>query len=579
MIVGIDLGTSTSEIAYINAGGQPEPIPNHLGSIITPSVVYINEQNKPLVGLEAREKLLLEPQNTFMEVKRMMGQDKVLTARGKEYTPVQLSSYILRYLADCAEAHLKEKIDRAVITVPAYFTDRQRRDTILAGEMAGLKVERIINEPTAAALDYGVSHLEDCENILVYDFGGGTLDVTVLELFEGVADVKSSCGNNTLGGKDFDEALISSFIRQIEKDARVNVSNDARVCSRLKDAAENCKIALSDQDTYDIDLPFLFTKQNKQPAGFFRTLSREDFEDLIRDKIESTSSQINTALTDAGLTSADLDLVLLVGGSTKIPLVSRYITELLNFESSRLVDPDMAVVRGAAIQAGIIEGVLDENAIVLTDICPYSLSTEVLDDPDPYMGITRCDILIRRNTTIPVTVSKIYVTAVDDQTSVEVSVYQGESSDPDENIFLNKFMLSGLPKAKAHKEKVRISFSYDLNGILAVTAESVSNRKSAGITINTAEAPKGEKGVKSIKTEADLSKWTESAYAARYRTVINRADKRMEKADPVSDETAADLKFSLDELKFALAEGNPDLDYMDRLKEDLLEAVKTYDRK
>jgi len=573
MIVGIDLGTSTSEIAYFNAQGQPEPIPNHLGSVVTPSVVYINERFEPIVGLEAREKLLLEPQNTFMEVKRMMGQDKTLTARGRQYSPAEMSSFILRYLVGCAEKHLNQKIDRAVITVPAYFSDRQRRETIQAGEMAGLKVERIINEPTAAALDYGVSHLDDCENILVYDFGGGTLDVTVLELFEGVADVKSSCGNNALGGKDFDEALIKYFIARIEKETRVNVSNNPRACSRLKDAAENCKIALSSQDTYEIDLPFLFTKQNNQPAGFFYTMTRGEFEGIIKDKVESTSEQINTALADAGLTPSDLDLVLLVGGSTKIPFVSRYITELVNFESSRLVDPDMAVVRGAAIQAGIIEGVLDENAIVLTDVCPYSLSTEVLEHPEPFLAFTRCDILIRRNTTIPVTVSKIYVTAHDDQTEVDVSVYQGESLVPKENIFLNKFMLSGIPKAKAHKEKIRVSFSYDLNGILAVTAEIVSTRVSAGITINTAEAPV------SRADERDPSKWTESPHAARYRMLINRAEKRLEKADVNADERAADMSGALNELKLALAGGNNDTDYLDDLKDELLEAVKAYDGK
>jgi len=573
MIVGIDLGTSTSEIAFINAEGLPEPIPNHLGSIVTPSVVYIDERHEPVIGLEAREKLMVEPQNTFFEIKRMMGQEKTLSARGNKYTPAQLSSFILRYLSDCAEKHLKQKVEQAVITVPAYFTDKQRRDTVKAGELAGLKVERIINEPTAAALDYGAAHLEDCEDILVYDLGGGTLDVTVLELFEGVADVKSSCGNNALGGKDFDEALINYFIKQIEKESRVNVSGNPRVRSRLKDAAENCKIALSSQDTYDIDLPFLFTKHNKQPGGFFHTVSREDFEGLIRDKIESTSTQINTALTDAGLKAEDLDLVLLVGGSTKIPMVSKFIGELLHFESRRLVDPDMAVVRGAAIQAGIIEGVLDENAIVLTDVCPYSLSTEVLDDPNPFFRLTKCDILIKRNTTIPVTVSKLYHTVADDQTDVDVRVYQGESTSPDENVFLNHFLLSGLPKAKAGKEKVRISFSYDLNGILAVTAESVSNRKSAGITINATDA----QVVIDDKDDIDVSKWIDSPLASKYRTIINRAEKRLQQSDP--DEFADDLDTALYNLKYELAEGSTDKEYLDELRYELLEVLKTYDRR
>ncbi|MDR1560345.1 MAG: Hsp70 family protein [Clostridiales bacterium] len=570
MIVGIDLGTSTSEIAYINKQSLPEPIPNHLGSTVTPSVVYINERHEPVVGLEAREKLLLEPENTFMEVKRMMGQDITLTARGKEYTPVQLSSFILRYLADCAETHLKQKIERAVITVPAYFTDRQRRDTVQAGELAGLKVERIINEPTAASLDYGAAHLTDCQNILVYDLGGGTLDVTVLELFEGVADVKSSCGNNALGGKDFDEALITDFINRIERDSKINLSANARVRSRLKDAAESCKIALSDQETYEIDLPFLYTKKNKQPAGFFRTVSRADFEGLIREKIESTSTQINTALTDAGLSPGELDLVLLVGGSTKIPMVSKYIGDVLNYESSRTVDPDMAVVRGAAIQGGIIEGLLDENAIVLTDVCPYSLSTDVLNIFSPFFRETKCDILIRRNTTIPVSVSKIYETASDYQTKVDVSVYQGESEEPEENIFLNKFVLSGLPSAKAGKEKIRVTFSYDLNGILLVTAESVSNQKSASITINTSEAPRAE-----APRPASV-KWEDSPLAAKYRKVITSAEKRLQTANK-GERATYELKFALNELKRELAAGSEDEEFLDELKDDLLEALNDYD--
>ncbi|MDR3239677.1 MAG: Hsp70 family protein, partial [Clostridiales bacterium] len=267
MIVGIDLGTSTSEIAYINQSNQPEVIPNHLGGLITPSVVYINENNEPVVGLEAKEKLLLEPENTFMEVKRLMGQNKTLTARGKDYTPVEISSFILRYLTGCAEKYLHETIDKVVITVPAYFTDAQRRDTLQAGEMAGLTVERIINEPTAAALDYGSGHLEDCKNILVYDLGGGTLDVTVLELFEGVVDVKSTCGNNELGGKDFDEALVHFLTRDIP-----DQSGNLRALSRLKTVAEACKIALSAEPSYDVALPFLYNDKGK-PAGLEKTVT------------------------------------------------------------------------------------------------------------------------------------------------------------------------------------------------------------------------------------------------------------------------------------------------------------------
>ena len=578
MIVGIDLGTSTSEIAYINEQGQPEPIPNHLGSVITPSAVHINEKHEPVVGLEAREKLLVDPENTFIEVKRLMGQGKTLKARGNEYTPVQISSFILRYLVDCAEAHLSQNIDRAVITVPAYFTDKQRRETIQAGETAGLKVERIINEPTAAALDYGVTHLKDCKNILVYDFGGGTLDVTVLELFEGVADVKSSCGNNTLGGKDFDEALISDFLKRIENESNTPVSKNHRVMSRLKDAAEMCKIALSTHDEYDIDLPFLYAKQNNLPGGFSHKVSKDDFEGLIRGKVESTTAQINTALSDAGLSSDDIDLVLLVGGSTKVPLVADFLSDSLNFDPMRLIDPDMAVVRGAAIQGAIIDGALkDDNVIVLTDVCPYSLSTDVLKSFDPFMGpVLECDILIGRNTTIPVTVGKIYHTVHDYQTSVEVKVYQGESEIPNENIFLNKFLLSGLPKARAGKEKVKIEFSYNLNGILDVSAESLSNRKKAGISINTVEI---SEDIDEPDIElADPADWTNSEHASRYRTIIKRAEKLVASASDDDDELLEELELMLHELKFELALGLSDKDDLDDIRDDLLEAIKAYGR-
>jgi len=578
MIVGIDLGTSTSEIAYINEQGQPEPIPNHLGSVITTSAVHINEKHEPIVGLEAREKLLVDPENTFIEVKRLMGQGKTLKARGNEYTPVQLSSFILRYLVDCAEAHLSQNIDRAVITVPAYFTDKQRRETILAGESAGLKVERIINEPTAAALDYGVTHLKDCKNILVYDFGGGTLDVTVLELFEGVADVKSSCGNNSLGGKDFDEALIADFLKRIESKGNTPVSKNHRAMSRLKDAAEKCKIELSSHDEYDIDLPFLYAKQNNLPAGFSHKVSKDDFESLIRGKVESTSSQINTALSDAGLSSDDIDLVLMVGGSTKVPLVADFLSDSLNFDPMRLIDPDMAVVRGAAIQGAIIDGALkDDNVIVLTDVCPYSLSTDVLKSFDPFMGpVLECDILIGRNTTIPVTVSKIYHTVHDYQTCVEVKVYQGESEIPDENIFLNKFLLSGLPKARAGKEKVKIEFSYNLNGILDVSAESMSNRKKAGISINTSEM---SEDIGEHDSElADPADWIKSQYAPRYRTIIKRAEKLVASASNDDIELLEELELMLHELKYELALGLSDKDDLDDIRDDLLEAIKAYGR-
>jgi len=540
MTVGIDFGTSTSEIAYIGDGGKPVLIPNHLGEFITPSVVYIAEDGTPVVGAEAKEKSLLEPENTFIEVKRLFGQDKTLSARGRDFTPADIASMIIKYLVDCAQNHLGQAVDSAVITVPAYFNDNQRKDVMAAGKSAGLYVERIINEPTAASLDYGIEHMRDCNYLLVYDLGGGTLDVTVLELFEGVVDVKSSCGNNALGGKDFDQAIMDYIVDSIRQRDRVDISHDPRAMMRVKLAAEQCKIGLSASEEYEIELPFLY-RRNNQPAGFAEKFTRAAFEDMIRDKICSTSQQIKTALFDAELSADDIDLTLLVGGSTRIPLVARFLGENFGFNPETLVDPDLAVVRGAAIQAGVLSGAISEDAIVLTDVCPYSLSTDVLAG-DFFDRAIRCDILIRRNTTLPATVSKAYCTCHDYQQSVTISAFQGEGLYPEDNYLLNKFHLSGIPRARAGKEQILVTFSYDLNGILTVSAEIASTGKSAGVTVNTLETGKN----------LDLSKWKDAEAAKKYRKLINKAD-RLVKVH--GEDKAEDLILAADELKKGIVLG------------------------
>ncbi|MCL2834575.1 MAG: Hsp70 family protein, partial [Treponema sp.] len=328
MKAGIDFGTSTSEIAYVSKDGKIIIVPNHLGEVITPSVVNIGADGTLLVGREAKEKALVEPENTFLEVKRLFGTNTELTAHGKVYSPVDAAAMIIRYLVDCAQKQSGQTIDSAVITVPAYFTDSQRKDVMAAGKAAGLEVERIINEPTAASLDYGIDHMRDCKYMLVYDLGGGTLDVTVLELFEGVVEVKSSCGNNALGGKDFDQAIMDHITGIIRKRDKVEISSDARAMMRIKMAAEQCKIALSSKTEYRIELPFLYSKnanpgnqsaQSSQnvpgsqlvPSGYSETISRITFESMIRDKVYSTEQQIKTALFDADLEAKDIDLTLL----------------------------------------------------------------------------------------------------------------------------------------------------------------------------------------------------------------------------------------------------------------------------
>ncbi|MDR0473335.1 MAG: Hsp70 family protein, partial [Treponema sp.] len=351
MKAGIDFGTSTSEIAYVDDNGKVVIIPNHLGELITPSVVYIAEDGRPVVGLEAKEKALVEPENTFLEVKRLFGHNAELQARDKVFSPVDVAAMIIRYLTDCAQKHTGQTVDSAVITVPAYFTDSQRKDVMAAGRAAGLEVERIINEPTAASLDYGIEHMRDCKYMLVYDLGGGTLDVTVLELFEGVVEVKSSCGNNALGGKDFDQAIMDHITAAIKKRGKADVSSDARAMMRIKIAAEQCKIALSGKTEYDIELPFLYSKDGN-PVGYSEKITRAAFESMIREKINSTAQQIKTALFDANLEAEEIGLTLLVGGSTRIPLVSQFLDETFGITPESAVDPDLAVVRGAAIQAG-----------------------------------------------------------------------------------------------------------------------------------------------------------------------------------------------------------------------------------
>jgi molecular chaperone DnaK len=518
-IVGIDLGTSTSEIACI-VEGVPKLLPNSQGKLVTPSVVHIGEDGSILVGQEAAEYLFTRPDCTFMEVKRLTGSGEKLRAHGKEYAPEEVQAMLLSYLVRCAESSLNEKIDRAVITVPAYFTDLQRRATAKAGELAGLRVERIINEPTAAALDYGLSNLKECKNVLVYDLGGGTLDVTVLELFEGVIDVKASSGNNRLGGKDFDEIIMARL---------ADPAGDERALMRLKKAAEDCKIALSSQDEFQVSLPFLLTGKDGKPVSVERTVRREEFEDWVAEKVNSTRQPMLDALADAKLGPRDLQVILLVGGSTRIPCVKKLVEDTLGAVPRSLVDPDLTVARGAAIQAGLIEGSVNNQDLILTDVCPYTLGTAPLQEG--LFGSQQIfDPLIPRNTTIPTEKVRVYTTAADYQTKVIIDVYQGESSDPDNNERLGEVQLTGIPPARQGKEQIEVTFGYDMNGILQVKASVVSTGKQVSAEISTT-------GVKA-KPLLDLSKWEQAEGARQFRPLIRKAEKLIasgkDKGDDIS---------------------------------------------
>ncbi|MDR2785219.1 MAG: Hsp70 family protein [Treponema sp.] len=552
-IVGIDLGTSTSEIGCV-VDGTPKIIPNSQGKLVTPSVVHIGEDGAILVGEEAAEYLFTRPECTFLEVKRLTGSSEKLKAHGKEYAPEEIQAMLLSYLVRCAETFLKEKIERAVITVPAYFTDVQRRATAKAGELAGLSVERIINEPTAAALDYGLSNLKECKNVLVYDLGGGTLDVTVLELFEGIIDVKASSGNNHLGGKDFDEIIMHHL---------VDPAGDERALMRLKKAAEDCKIALSTHDKYKISLPFLLTGKDGKPVSVEETVRREDFESWVSDKLVSAREPITSALADAKLTPPDLQVILLVGGSTRIPCIKQLVEKTLGAVPRSLVDPDLTVARGAAIQAGLIEGTINSEDLVLTDVCPYTLGTAPLQDG--LFGKRKVfDPLIPRNTTIPTEKATVYTTASDFQTEVVIDVYQGESSDPDNNERLGEVHLTGIPSSRKGKEQIEVSFGYDMNGILQVKASVVSTGRQVSAEISTT-------GIKA-KPLLDLSKWEQAEGARQFRPLIRKAEKLTNSGQDVG----GDINILIRQIKEALLLKNKE--QADDLREELLSMLNVLER-
>lgn len=515
-IIGIDFGTSTSEVALLEEG-NPVVIPNLLGEVITPSVVGISESNSMLVGKDARDQLLLRPEDTVIEVKRLMGSKERVSMGEKEYTPPEIASYILKHLKESAQSYLGEEITRAVITVPAYFTDEQRRATVEAGKLAGLKVERIINEPTAAALAYGVNHMEKNQHVLVYDLGGGTLDVTVLEMFQGVLEVKASSGNNQLGGKDFDQQLMDYLLKSFKERQALDISQDKRAMARIKEAAEICKIALSSEKEHRVILPFIASKDNN-PVALEQTITQETMEALIAKLIESTMKPIEIALGDANLNKEDLDIVLMVGGSTRIPLVRRFLSEKLAQEPQSPVDPDLAVVMGAALQAGIINQELSaEKDILITDVCPYTLGVKTLGFFGSVPTEDLYSVVIPRNTTIPAVREEIYATVADNQEKVEIVVYQGDYRKASLNNLLGNFILDGVPPAPACKEKIKIQFAYDINGILQVEGTILSTKKQARITIETT-------GV-GIEQEVNLEKWSKAPGAKRYRGILRRAEK------------------------------------------------------
>lgn len=570
-IIGIDLGTSTSEVGVMK-DGKPVLVLNELDREITPSVVGV-EDGKFIVGERAEGRILLDPENTAWEVKRKIGTDEKTVLGGKAYTAVELSAEILKYLKKNAESCLQEEVTRAVITVPAYFTNQQRNETIEAGKLAGLKVERIINEPTAAALCYGIDHMEEESHILIYDLGGGTFDVTLLEMFDGVLEVKASSGNNALGGKDFDQLLINHFLKGIRESQGVDLSDHVYATVKLREEALKCKFALSNELSYEVNLPMLAEVDGKI-ISFQEVITRTQFEDMIQPLVKQTLEPIQTVLGDSNIRVEEINLVLLVGGSTKIPYVREYVSQILGQEPKELVNPDLAVALGATIQAGIIGEEIDaEDGIMITDVASHSLGTRVsVEMMAGFLFDDKYDILIPRNITIPVSKTKKYQTSVDNQKYADIHVYQGEREIASENTLLGEFTIGEIPRGKAGKQDVEVTFSYDLNGILQVSGLIVSTGQEASIEINM----KDTESAKNI----DVSEWELSPNARKVRSTIRKAERlkhKLEENEGIWEEQGdlSELEQLIYDLKVCLIEQEDadDMEEIEELEEELLDKI------
>ncbi|MDI3500004.1 MAG: molecular chaperone DnaK [Synergistaceae bacterium] len=489
-IIGIDLGTTNSVVA-VKEGDNITVIPNVEGSRLTPSVVAFTKEGERLVGQLAKRQAIINPERTIMSIKRKMGSDYKVVIDGKAYTPQEISAMILQKLKHDAEEYLGEPVTKAVITTPAYFTDAQRQATKDAGEIAGLEVVRIINEPTAACLAYGVNK-EGEHKILVFDLGGGTFDVSILDVGEGVFEVLATSGDNHLGGDDWDQRIVDWMIAEFKKREGVDLSQDRMALQRLREAAEKAKVELSSMPETTISLPFI-TATNTGPKHLELTLTRAKFEEMTADLLERVVGPVQRALSDAGLTPNEVDKILLVGGATRMPMVLRKIRELLGKEPTKGVNPDECVAVGAAIQAAILAG--EHKDIVLVDVTPLSLGVETLG------GVFTK--IIDRNTAIPVSKSQVFTTAADNQTQVEIHVLQGERPMAADNVTLGRFVLDGIPPAPRGVPQIEVTFNIDVNGILNVTAKDKATGRSQHVTIHSSRLSEAE--IERMRKEAEAN--------------------------------------------------------------------------